>query len=49
MPMLGVLVLFDEFTKSLRNDLAVDTWIKPGLISWYSISLREVLLSQCLD
>ena len=31
-PILGVLVLFDEFTESLRCDLIVDTWTEPGLV-----------------
>ena len=31
-PILRVLVLFDELTKSLQCNLAIDTWIKPGLI-----------------
>ena len=45
-PILRVLVLFDKFTKSLRCNLIVDTWIEPGLvlyvnIVWYLISLHS--------
>ncbi len=31
-PILRVLMLFDKLMKSLQYDLAINTWIKPGLM-----------------